>query len=300
MKNRSPRSDSVSKNIVLARADPIRIVPLKVPPGLVAHRPGIAALPQPSVTYRGGPLLTSVEVFTIFWGSSWRTAHATLASQINDFFRFIVTSPLLDQMGEYSVRGYTIGHGRMAGAAIVSSPVPKRSVTDSALRQFLQQQIAGNRAVAQPGPNLLYFVYLPPGTAVTMGGGRSCQAFCGYHDAIDGRVFYAVMPYPNCRGCSGGMKALDALTSTSSHEMCEAITDAVPGTGSSATSSSTSKIPLGSCENEAAILWQPRISADGSPVCKGRDQSSLVIRTSLIDTGAATAGLASAERDGSS
>jgi hypothetical protein len=39
------------------------------------------------------------------------------------------------------------------------------------------------------------------------------------------------MPYPGCSGCTGGLAAPDALTSTSSHELCEAITDAVPGTG---------------------------------------------------------------------
>jgi hypothetical protein len=40
-----------------------------------------------------------------------------------------------------------------------------------------------------------------------------------------------VMPYPGCSGCTGSFSVFDALTSTSSHELCEAITDAVPGTG---------------------------------------------------------------------
>jgi hypothetical protein len=39
------------------------------------------------------------------------------------------------------------------------------------------------------------------------------------------------MPYPNCAGCLGGLAAVDALTGTSSHELCEAITDPVPGSG---------------------------------------------------------------------
>ncbi len=63
------------------------------------------------------------------------------------------------------------------------------------------------------------------------GGSRSCQAFCGYHDAINNHTFYAAMPYPGCQGCLGSLNAFDALTSTSSHELCEAITDAIPGTG---------------------------------------------------------------------
>jgi hypothetical protein len=64
-----------------------------------------------------------------------------------------------------------------------------------------------------------------------MGGSKSCSSFCGYHDAINHNFFYAVMPYPSCAGCLGGMNAFDALTGTSSHELCEAITDPVPGAG---------------------------------------------------------------------
>ena len=32
-------------------------------------------------------------------------------------------------------------------------------------------------------------------------------------------------------GCLGGLSTLDSLTSTSSHELCEAITDPIPGAG---------------------------------------------------------------------
>ena len=38
-------------------------------------------------------------------------------------------------------------------------------------------------------------------------------------------------PWPGCAGCTGNLKLTDALTSTSSHELCEAITDAVPPQG---------------------------------------------------------------------
>jgi len=42
---------------------------------------------------------------------------------------------------------------------------------------------------------------------------------------------FGIMPYPGCPGCIGSLAAFDALTSTSSHELCEAITDAIPGQG---------------------------------------------------------------------
>ena len=96
---------------------------------------------------------------------------------------------------------------------------------------MLQQEISTNPAVPHPTPNTLYFVYLPPGVRVVQGGSASCQAFCGYHNDISGQIFYAAMPYPGCSGCLGGLSGVDALTSTSSHELCEAITDAIPGQG---------------------------------------------------------------------
>ncbi|MBU6403020.1 MAG: hypothetical protein KGS61_22080 [Verrucomicrobia bacterium] len=62
------------------------------------------------------------------------------------------------------------------------------------------------------------------------GASRSCQSYCGYHNHA-GSLYYAVMPYPSCDGCLGGMAVFDALTCTSSHELCEAINDPVPGSG---------------------------------------------------------------------
>jgi hypothetical protein len=218
--------------IPAAASDPIRIVALHGPQELFQAAPGVPAGPPPQLTYRGGPLLTSVEIFTIFWGAGWNTkALAAIAHSLNQFFQFIVTSPLLDQMAEYSVPQFAIKHGQFKGTVTITTPALKHSVTDTAIQHMLNQELSTNTAFPPAGPNMLYFVYLPPGVAVVQSGSRSCQAFCGYHDNISGRIFYAVMPYANCNGCLGGLATLDALTSTSSHELCEAITDPIPGQG---------------------------------------------------------------------
>jgi hypothetical protein len=39
------------------------------------------------------------------------------------------------------------------------------------------------------------------------------------------------MPFPDCSGCQGSLALFDAIISTSSHELCEAITDPIPGEG---------------------------------------------------------------------
>jgi hypothetical protein len=217
-----------SRKIVTYDSDAICIVPMYVGD---ARAQAPAPTPTAQLTYRNGPLLTPVEVFTIFWGAAWQKSPTqALVGQLNAFFDVILTSTLIDQLSEYSIGTQKITHGRRTGTATLIAPEPQTSVTDSAIRQFLQQQITKS-TVPKVTANTLYFIYVPPGVRVVMGGSASCQAFCGYHNAIGAKTFYAVMPYPGCTGCTGTLTVFDALTSTSSHELCEAITDPIPGQG---------------------------------------------------------------------
>lgn len=205
------------------RSDAIRIVPL--------HHPQSWQAQAPQLTYRNGPLMEKVEVFTVFWGATWGAAPLDkLKQDMNNFFDYILASPLMDQLAEYNVANYKISHGQRTGTAFIAPPT-KNSVTDAAIQKELQNAITANKAFPKPGPNTLYFVFMPENVKVVQGGSASCQAFCGYHSDINGKIFYAVMPYPGCAGCTGGLAPFDALTSTSSHELCEAITDPIPGQG---------------------------------------------------------------------
>lgn len=214
-----------SRPRVPPQIDHVRIVPLHR--GAIGIEPA-AAMPQ--LTYRNGPILGAVEAFTVFWGDGWKAApQSAMIPKINAFFDFILTSPLIDQLAEYSTSAITIGPGRRTGSVSIGGKLAS-AMTDAAIQTFVKQQITAGR-LPKTTANTLYFVYLPPGVRVVMGGSSSCQAFCGYHSAIGTRTFYAVMPYPTCTGCLGGLAPFDALTSTSSHELSEAITDAIPGQG---------------------------------------------------------------------
>ena len=205
----------------MATANPIRIVPL--------HGDALAApVSTPQLTYRGGPLLPAAQVFIVFWGTAWEGAQAALVQQINQFFDFVLASPLMDQLGEYSVAGMPIGQGSRTGSVLLRTDPPS-AIADADVQQLIQQEIASDSAVPQPTANSLYFVYLPPGVTISLDGGASCSNFCGYHSDVNGSIFYAVMPYPDCAGCTGPATLTDALTSTSSHELCESITDPIPG-----------------------------------------------------------------------
>ena len=191
----------------------------------------LLAAPVAKLTYRGGALLQNVEVFTIFWGKQWATAASAkaLMTKINQFFTDIVTSALIDQLAEYNVVGKKIGHGKFVGSKVITANAPSGSISDSQIAKQLGQWISG-KVVPMNNKNSLYFVYVDPGVVSIMGGSKSCQNYCGYHNNAGAR-YYAVMPYPGCTGCLGGLSAIDALTGTSSHELCEAITDPVPGQG---------------------------------------------------------------------
>lgn len=216
------------KNSHHRRRDCVRIVPLATPE--IIQR---AAAPTQAaqLIYNNGPLITEAQVFTIFWGSAWQDASLTgLIDQLNGFFDYILTSSLMDQLAEYSVSQYQIGYGQRVGTVTLTTPDVGNSVDDSDIQQMIQQQISGGN-LPQSNPNLIYFVFLPSGVTVTQSGSASCDVFCGYHDAISNDIFYAVMPFPDCSGCSSGLSNFDALTVTASHELCEAITDPVPGEG---------------------------------------------------------------------
>ncbi len=208
----------------------LRIVPIK--------GKGLApAGYTPNLTYHQGHLLTSVEVYTIFWGTGWQQAPQNgLIQQLNNFFDFILTSSLMDLLREYSVPGQTIGHGRRVGTKTITTSEPGtvqpgggRLVTDDQIRQALQNWINSsnpNENIPQPNNNTLFFVYLPPNVISEASGDSSCASYCGYHSAIDHTIFYGVMPFINCAGCNSGLKLpFDSLTEVSSHELCESITD---------------------------------------------------------------------------
>jgi len=120
-----------------------------------------------------------------------------------------VTSPLIDQLGEYSVSGHTLGHGQLVGSATLTTE-PGPLIDDSAIQAALQSWIANDPSFPQPNANCLYFIYFPPGTTITLEGDSSCQVFGGCHNNVVGKnIFYAVEPF--CMAGSGGMSQLDFL-----------------------------------------------------------------------------------------
>jgi hypothetical protein len=148
-----------------------------------------APLTNPRLSYYGGPLLANVEVYTIFWGAHWTTAPLNaLMTQINTFFNAILVSPMIDQLAEYSIAGFNIGHGHLIGSKAISTGAPTAGVTDTAIRTQLKAWIKAG-IVPPQNANTLYFIYTEPNISVVMGGHKSCASFCGYHNSITCELF---------------------------------------------------------------------------------------------------------------
>src|SRR5256885_2231675 len=95
--SRRPRSERSTQR------RPIRVVPMRGPGGLVAPAARVAALPTAQLTYRGGPLLTAVEVVTVYWGAAWNEPAAQATAQsLNAFFQFVASRPYIDQLAQYN------------------------------------------------------------------------------------------------------------------------------------------------------------------------------------------------------
>ncbi len=207
--------------------------------GIIGVNPIVPVIPSATVTpsippklvYQGGMLLSNVQVVLLFWGNAWLQTQQKLISQyLYLFFENVVTSPLIDQLKEYSVPQYSIGHGSVSKSVTIPHQNISPIVADLYIQNVIHQQIASGNVPA-PTANTLYFFFVPSGVKVENGIEFSCFNFCGYHGNIGTSLFYAVIPYPDCHTCLGNFSVNDALTIIASHELCEAITDPIPGTG---------------------------------------------------------------------
>lgn len=194
---------------------------LSIVPLVTAPR---AAAPAANMTYHGGPVIPNVSIVAIFWGSFWQQ-QAALITNLEQYFTFMVTSSFLDMLAEYSTPTQTIGRGTYNQTVTITNTEPGGgggTVSDAQIQTALQQWTQDGTAPA-PNANTLYFVFLPQGVTSTLDGSSSCQQYCGYHGSA-GSIYYALMPYADCVGCSQDNE-LDTLTVIASHELAEAITD---------------------------------------------------------------------------
>ncbi|MBV9572889.1 MAG: choice-of-anchor D domain-containing protein [Acidobacteriales bacterium] len=222
------------------------------------------ATPGAGLNYYGGPVISNVQVVVIFWGSN---VDPTVTSQIGGFYQGVTNSSYFDLLQEYDTNitplgggfgtNQTIGRGTFAGAYTIVPSVCGSSpctIDDSQIQsELLAQMNAGH----VPPPsfdnsanlNTVYMIYFPPGVISTLRQWTSCApgGFCAYHYTTSGTYYsrnlaYGVFPdFGSGSGCDVGCgygTEFQNLTSVSSHELAESVTDVDVGIGS------TSSAPL--------------------------------------------------------
>jgi hypothetical protein len=209
--------------------------------------------PLPQLEYLGGPILQSVQVYTVYWGEN--VSDATVRA-LPDYYRAILgDGPFMQMLSEYDTTSpaQVIGHGTFAGEIVdADAPIPPAGtlLTDLQIRAELSRLIDLGQLPSENAQNL-FMIYFPPGVNIINPNNEvSCVQFCAYHNAFQRNgddptstlhnVYYGVLPDFSNKGCEahpGTQPSFcgfdpDNLTNlevVSSHEMVEAITDAAIG-----------------------------------------------------------------------
>lgn len=179
----------------------------------------------------GGHEIPSAGFYAIYWNSTVADSggaqgNATLHDTVQNFVLNFSNSADYTVIQQYGSRD-AIAASLMWAGELVDTRTTQSSISDSKIRSYLASLFQSGRVTANA--NTIYGMYFPSGMKITLQGGTSCSAFCGYHGHFTYNtqdIKYAVFPYTDCRGCSLSGKAVaDMLTIVSSHEIREAATD---------------------------------------------------------------------------
>lgn len=191
--------------------------------------------------YYGGPVISNVQIVVVYWGLN---VSSTIRSGIPDFYRGVMNSIFFDSLSEYSTSfpsgtNQSIGRGSLANVITINPSISAGNISDSQIQAELIRQINGG-ALPQPKYDLAgnveteYMIYFPPGVVITQGNMNSCAVggFCAYHGTtlFNSKFLpYGVVPdFGSGSGCDSGCGSgseFDQVTSTSSHELAESVTD---------------------------------------------------------------------------
>ncbi len=185
--------------------------------------------------YYAGPVIANVKAVAVIWGAH---VNPTTVKQIPGFLKAITNSTFIDQLKQYDTNitgvngmGGTdqfIGRGSFVGEYTITPKNTATRLSDAQVQTELEGQIAAGKLPAAD-LNTLYLIYFPRNVTITAFGMTSCVAFGAYHSSVSAsatpsNVFYTVEP-----DCGLGFASQTVI---SSHELAEAVSDAIPTPGS--------------------------------------------------------------------
>ena len=217
----------IALSMVLATA--LAVPALAAPLGqqLVGNSPEPNA--SSTLTYRGGPILAHVKVFTVYWGKNVQFS-GTGTQSLDAFYKAVVASPHYDWLNEYKTTSQPmLGRGSFLGTYAYTTGATG-TIDDTDIQAALGTLIDQGK-LPKPDADTLFAIHFAPGISITQQGQASCQVFCAYHGSTThggSKIFYSVNPDQggSCAGgCGTDPSLFNNTTSVASHELVEATTD---------------------------------------------------------------------------
>jgi hypothetical protein len=198
-----------------------------------------------NVFYYGGPVVSNPQVIAVYWGPN---VDSQIVSTIPSFYQDVLSSFYEDGLYEYSTLGVTghtghagsnqaIGRGTFVTGTTITPSNTNTTVTQDDIANELSSQITNGHLQAPQfdatgNASTIYMVYFPSGITISLFGSNSCQIFCAFHYGFQYNgvlvpfgVFPELLSGPCVGGCGSDPTQFNNLTSVSSHELIEAITD---------------------------------------------------------------------------
>jgi Repeat of unknown function (DUF346) len=210
-------------------------LPPKPPPG-----PGPAGVGP--LVFNGGPIISSPELVSLFWGQFSGTEIGAMLEWLYGFAAFL--SGAGAPMGQEQVAEQYGVCGARVGVTYHDPVLPAKPVGWPEVGQEIASLVtAGNLPPATP--ERIYLVF-----SRGLFPGHAAAGWCGVHGGGDGYRI-AIVPYPDDEGC-GASTPMASWQSIAAHEIIESATD--PGGGSGWTAGGPAAEAGDLCAWQEAVL----------------------------------------------
>jgi len=128
--------------------------------------------------YHGGPVITSVHVIPMFWGTWWDNSTNPSVIQVYAALASIVTGSYMSQLSQY--KGIGAGQVLLESGARSNGSNPPNNFTDSNVQSLVAAAIDAGAVPSPtdlPGNPYLYTVFMPPGISPQNGAGGEHWSF---------------------------------------------------------------------------------------------------------------------------
>ena len=184
-----------------------------------------------NVTDHNGHLINNAKLVNVLWSKDWNGHNPNITeATIDAATEGVINSGYFSGLSQYGAQGVTLAGSWQALHNRINCPQrnPPSTVNTVELDAYIYcNWVNTSDGFPSPNANTIYVLYVPQGTAIA--GNSACTNYLGYHTYLPfptsgGFAYFIVMPMK----CIG---TVALMTQVLSHEIAEAMTDPLVGTG---------------------------------------------------------------------